>query len=134
MNPGAGFLRGPRWAFALALVGSAFIHLMPLLGLLSVEVLQRLYGLSGLDSTTILLLQHRATVFGLMGAMLLIAIVRPGWRAPSLALVGSSDLIFLLLALRASPLGAELTRVAIYDVISLVLLAYAIWATLPRRA
>ncbi len=134
MNPATDSVRGPRWALNLALAGSAVIHLLPLLGLLSVEMLQRLYGLANLDPATILLLQHRAAVFGLMGTMLLIAMFRPALRTPSMALVGASDLIFLGLALMAWPLGAELTRVLAYDVVSLVFLAYVALATLPRRA
>ena len=134
MNPPADSVRGPRWVLNLALAGSAVIHLVPLLVLQNAEMLSRLYGLAGPDPTSILLLQHRGAVFGLMGAMLLIAIVWPAWRTPSLALVGASDLIFLLLVLMAAPLGPELTRVAAYDVLSLLLLAYAAWATLTRRS
>lgn len=134
MNIAAGSIRDPRWAFTAALLGSAVIHLMPLMVLLNADSMQQLYGIAVSDPATVLLLQHRGAVFGLMGGMLLIAVAKPVWRVPSLALVGASDLIFLLLALRASPLGPELTRVAAYDVLSLVLLAYAAWAIRPWRA
>lgn len=134
MNSAAGLLRGPRWALTVALVGSAVIHLMPLMVLLNADAMQQLYGIAVSDPASVLLLQHRGAVFGLMGGMLLIGIVRAEWRIPSLALVAASDLVFLLLVLRASPLGAELTRVAAYDVLSLLLLAYSAWAIRPRRA
>lgn len=113
----------PReWLVRVALVGAALIHLLPLPGVLGVDVLQRLYGLDAIEPSVELLLRHRALMFGLLGAFLLAAWPVRAWRLPAAALVLAGDLAFLGLALAGWPATPALQRVAAFDAVSILLL------------
>ena len=109
-------------ALGLALAGA--IHLLPLPGLLGAAMLERLYGVAIEDPAVVLLLRHRALLFGLLGVGLVVAIARRAWRGPMLVAGLISAGGFLLLAWPLE-LGAALQRVVIADVIALLALSIA---------
>lgn len=122
-------MRLPRTVQAELLL-SALIHLAPLSALVGAERLQALYGLGELDASLQLLLQHRATLFGLLGLGLLLVLRRPGWREPLIVLTLASDLAFLGFCLLHGPLNPALQRVALADAVSILALlaaAIALW-------
>ena len=108
----------------------AIIHLLPLSGALGPHQLQSLYGLSFADPTLCILMRHRATLFGLLGAFLLFAAFRP--ELQTLAFIGGfvSVLSFLFLALKTGAHNVELRRVFTADIVALVCLVVGIGARL----
>lgn len=106
----------------LALAGA--IHLLPLPGLLGAAMLERLYGVALEDPALVLLLRHRALLFGLLGVGLVVSIVRRAWRGPMIVAGLISAGAFLLLAWPLE-LGTALQRVVIADVLALLALAIA---------
>lgn len=109
-------------ALALALAGA--IHLLPLPGLLGAAMLERLYGIALQDPGLVLLLRHRALLFGLLGLGLCTAIVHHAWRGPLIVAGLVSTIVFLLLG-ASQPLGAALQRVWLADVFALIALLAA---------
>lgn len=124
--------RAREGAIALGLALAGAIHLMPLPGLLGAAMLERLYGVPLDDPGLLLLLRHRAVLFGLLGAGLLIAIARRAWRGPMILAGLTSAGTFLLLAWPLV-LGAALQRVVMADGVALLGLSLA-GVLLPRRA
>jgi hypothetical protein len=125
-------LRAREMATVLGLALAGVIHLLPLSGLFGAPMLERLYGIALEDPAIVLLLRHRALLFGLLGAGLVIAIVRRAWRGPTIVAGLVSTGVFLLLAWPL-PLGAALQRVVGADVAALLGLVLAA-VLLPRRA
>jgi hypothetical protein len=124
----------PRWREAIVAIGlalAALIHLAPLPGLLGADMLERLYGLRIDDPSLLLLLRHRALLFGLLGTVLLVAIFRRAWRAPALLLGLASAGAFLLLA--PDGLGPALQRVLWADAVAVAASAAALLAQAPWR-
>lgn len=117
----------------IALATAALIHLLPLPGLLGTDALRTLYGVAIVDPDLLLLLRHRALLFGLLGAGLLASIRMDAWRTPMLAAGIASTAGFLLLALDTPGFGAALQRVVVADIVALVALLLAA-ALSPRRA
>jgi hypothetical protein len=116
-----------RWLLALGFGLAALIHLAPLPGLLSSTVLQRLYGLDIVEPDLLLLMRHRALLFGLLGAGLLLAIRLTSWRRPMWLAGVISAGGFLLLALGGT-YNAALQRVIVGDIVAvLALVAIAPW-------
>ncbi|WP_375550847.1 hypothetical protein [Rhodophyticola porphyridii] len=115
------------------LLVTGVIHLIPLLGALGSTRLQRLYGIEGLTSDLELLLSHRAILFGLLGAFLIYATVKPSVQ--TIALVGALISVgsFVVLAWRGE-LSSEITRVFWIDVALLLPLCFALGASVVRAA
>jgi hypothetical protein len=115
-----------------ALVVSAIVHLLPVPGVLGSAILLRLYGISFTDPNALILLQHRALLFGLLGSAMLWAAFVPSWRVP-VALIGlASAASFVLIAWGVGGYNAAIGRVVIADIaVSLVLAAAlcAKWVT-----
>lgn len=122
-----------RWSFAAMLLIAALIHLVPLVGVLGADALERLYGLRFEDPDRLLLMRHRAVLFGLLGLGLLVAIRIASWRTPMLIAGITSTAAFLLLAALGGDLGPAVQGIVRADVIALGALLIAA-ALAPRLA
>jgi hypothetical protein len=126
-----------RHLVSATLIAVAAIHLLPLVGVLGPAQLQRLYGLPVTDPTLELLLRHRAVLFGLLGAGLAVAALKPAWHGPALIVAALSVVSFLLLAWRVpGSVNVAVATVVRVDWAALALLVVAAvlhWGVLPRR-
>ena len=100
----------------------AVIHLLPLVGVLGAARLRALYGLDSPDPTTLLLLRHRAVLFGLLGAFLAVAAFVPVYRPAAFVTGFVSVLSFLFLARAYRELTPPIGRVFRADVVALAAL------------
>lgn len=109
----------------LGLVVTGVIHLLPVIGLRSAARLERLYGLPLADHDLVLLMRHRALLFGLLGTLCLAATVRP--ELVPAALIGGwlSVTGFLGLAGTGRTRRAEIRRVIRADWIAVLALTLA---------
>ena len=114
-------MSGDRLVSAILLLVGA-VHLLPVIGVLGAARLEQLYGLHFTDGQ-LLLMRHRALLFGLLGALLVAAAFRPVWQGIALLAAWGSVLGFVLLA--PSDLAGPLNRVWWIDVALLPLLALA---------
>jgi hypothetical protein len=120
-----------RYFISALFILAGLIKITPVIGVLGAELLQRLYQMpfDGLD--LLLLMRHRAVLFGVVGGLLLVAAFRPALRT----LAGTIGLIsivsFLMLALPLQEHGAALQRVFWADVVAGAALSLALW--LARR-
>ncbi|MDH4566005.1 phosphopantetheine adenylyltransferase [Pseudomonas sp. BN414] len=115
------------------LIVAGIIHLLPISGLLGAERLAALYGVPFSEPNLLILMRHRAVLFGLLGALLVWAAFRPALQ--SAAILGGlvSVLSFLLLAWLTPGYNAALRKVVIADWVALACLAVAILLWLLRR-
>ena len=111
-----------RHLVSAMLVVVAIIHLLPLSGALGPEQLQSLYGLNIADPNLSVLMRHRAILFGLLGAFLLLAAFRP--ELQTLAFIGGfvSVVSFLLLMGSTGGNNSQLSRVFTVDIVALTCL------------
>ncbi|GLZ85238.1 hypothetical protein Pres01_12890 [Metapseudomonas resinovorans] len=115
------------------LIVAGIIHLLPISGLLGAERLAALYGVPFSEPNLLILMRHRAVLFGLLGALLVWAAFRPALQ-PAAMLGGMiSVLSFLLLAWLTPGYNAALHKVVIADWVALVCLVLAIVLWLLRR-
>lgn len=92
------------------------VNAVPTLGLVSAEWMRSAYGLDFLDDDLALLLRHRAVLFGMLGAGLVVAMWRPCWRDPAVAATAVSLPSFPIPALTAGSVNTALLRVAALDI------------------
>lgn len=86
-------MKTSEWLIRASFAIAGLIHLLPLAGLLGRSALERAYGISlGAGQDLVILMQHRALLFGLIAGTCLMAVTNPGWRLP----VGIAALISML--------------------------------------
>lgn len=81
-----------------SLLIAGIIHLLPAIGVLNADRLYALYGIALEDDSLVLLLRHRAVLFGLPGAFFIYAAFAPACRTLALIAGLISVASFLLLA------------------------------------
>ena len=114
-----------RITFVAMMLIAAVIHLAPLSGALGADALQRLYELRFDDPDRLLLMRHRAVLFGLIGVGLMCAIRIAAWRAPVLLAGLASTLAFLVLGLATPGINDALQRVLVADAVAFAALVVA---------
>ncbi|WP_339858739.1 phosphopantetheine adenylyltransferase [Pseudohongiella acticola] len=115
----------------LVLVG--IIHLLPVSGVLGVERLAALYGVSLGDPNIEILMRHRAILFGLLGLFLVYAAFQASLQ--NLAIVAGlvSVVSFIAIAWSVGEYNESVRRVVIADIIAIVaLMAAGILRTVSR--
>jgi hypothetical protein len=123
-----------RFIVPIALALAGVIHLLPLPGVLGGERLALLYGVSIDEPNLLLLMRHRAVLFGLVGAFMLWAAWQPPWHAPALIFGLVSVVSFLALAALAGDVNPSIRRVVVADIVALAGLVIGGVAHVAQRA
>ena len=118
-------------------VAVGLLNLYPLIGAISVEKLTGLSGVPFDSPDLVILMRHRAILFGLLGGYLLYAAFRPSLQITA-ALVGLTSMAsFTALAYLSNGIGPEIQKVALADTIGsiaiLIALIIALWQQQRRR-
>jgi len=118
------------------LIVVGIIHLLPLSGVLGPERLTALYGIAVEEPNLLVLMRHRAVLFGLLGVLLLLAAARPALQPLALATGFVSVASFVWLAWSVGGVNAALGRVVTVDLVAVacLLVATLSWALTPGRA
>ncbi|MFN2427514.1 MAG: phosphopantetheine adenylyltransferase [Candidatus Binatia bacterium] len=117
-----------RYLVSAMLTVVAVIHLLPLSGVLGSKQLSTLYGLPFSDPSLVILMRHRAVLFGLLGAFLLVAAFRPAWQPAAFVTGFVSVVSFLWLCWSAGDYSSQVARVFAADVVALVCLVIGSFA------
>ena len=111
----------------VAFILAGLVNLYPLVGVLGPDHLKSLYGVTIKNGDVVLLLRHRAVLFGLLGVLLLYAAFRPAWRRFALIAGLTSMLTFLFLALPFGGRSKALQQVFWVDLVALIVLIAGAW-------
>jgi hypothetical protein len=109
---------------------AGLVNLMPVVGTLGAARLESLYGLSLAGEDLLLLMRHRAALFGVLGSFLVIAAFKVQWRVAATVAGLVSMLSFVFLALPLSAHGEAVQRVFWVDIITSVALLAGYWASI----
>ena len=108
-----------RYVVAAMLVIVGVIHLLPLSGALGAERLAALYGVALSDPNLVILMRHRAVLFGLLGLFFIFAALRRSMQPAAFIAGFASVLSFLFLAWSAGGYNAQIGRVFFADIVAL---------------
>ncbi len=111
---------------SILLIIAGIIHLLPLSGVLGAERLAVLYGQSFDDPNLLIMMRHRAVLFGLLGTLLLAAAFVTWLRPLALGAGLVSVISFILLAKLSPGYNEALRKVVIADWVALVGLLLAL--------
>ncbi|MDJ0926856.1 MAG: phosphopantetheine adenylyltransferase [Gammaproteobacteria bacterium] len=107
-----------RYLIAVILVVVGLINLSPIIGVLSAEQLSRLYGIAVDDPDLIILLRHRAVLFGLLGTFIIASAFRPSLQLWACVAGLVSMVTFIGIAYSVGEYGAAIGTVVIADVVA----------------
>ena len=113
-------------ATAVILFGVGLIHLLPVVGVTGAKSLDKLYGTQISDANLLVLMRHRAVLFGLIGALLIVAAFVPDIQLAAIAVGLISLLSFILIAQSTRNYNAKIGQVVRIDIVALILLAMAL--------
>lgn len=111
-----------RYLISITLIITGIIHLLPLSGVLGVERLALLYGTAFDDPNLVILMRHRAVLFGLLGSFFIAAAFKPAWQPLAFTAGFISVISFLWLAWSVGGYNAQIGRVVIADLVALACL------------
>ena len=115
-----------EWALRGLIVFVALVNLAPVSGVLSADRLEALYGLTFADPNLLVLMRHRAVLFGIVGGLLAVSVFRPALRNAAFAAAAVSMASFVVLALAVGGYNEQIARVVWADVVALVALGVAV--------
>ncbi len=107
----------------IALVG--IINVLPVMGILGSMQLSTAYGIAPPSDTLLLLLRHRALLFGIIGGFVLVSLLRAEYRAPALAMAAASMIGFLVLAATTDGSSEAIRKIVAADLVGLLALGIA---------
>lgn len=117
------------WIFRVCLFATGVVHLLPAVGVLGPERLRRLYGVEADDAVVLLLLRHRALLFGLIG-IALCASATSGSHSILAAGLGLASMIGFIVLARGHDAIAPIRRIIRIDAVLSVVLALALFLKL----
>jgi hypothetical protein len=116
------------------LIVAGVIHILPLPGLIGATHLERLYGITFNEPNLLIMMRHRAILFGLLGAFMIYAAFRV--ELVSIAIAGGliSAAAFIALAWSVGGYNTAISRIVIADYIAVACLAIAaVWHILSSQ-
>lgn len=122
-----------RYLISATLLIVAVIHLLPLVGVFGASRLESLYGIDASEPNLSVLMRHRAVLFGLLGAYLVLAAFKPTHRPIAFAAGYVSVLTFLALAHDIGDYNDQLARVVTADYVALAALVVGTAAQFIHR-
>jgi hypothetical protein len=107
------------------LIVAGVIHVLPLPGVISATHLERLYGLTFNEPNLLIMMRHRAVLFGLLGVLMIYTAFRGEFV--SIAIIGGlvSAAAFIWLAWSTGGYNAAIARIVFADWIAVACLAVA---------
>jgi len=100
------------------LIAVGLVNFLPVAGIASAEVLTSAYGIVAPEGDLLLLLRHRALLFGILGAIIIASAFRRHLQPAAIAAGLISMLGFIGLALAAGDYGARIHNVVLVDVVA----------------
>ena len=97
------------------LVAVGLINLFPIIGIASAKLLVGLYGLESLEGDLLILMRHRALLFGILGTFIIYSALKDHLRPSAIVMGLVSMLGFSILVFTSGEVGAKLSNVAIID-------------------
>eukprot|EP01122_Echinamoeba_exundans_P000630 TRINITY_DN10555_c0_g1_i1.p2 TRINITY_DN10555_c0_g1~~TRINITY_DN10555_c0_g1_i1.p2 ORF type:complete len:135 (+),score=21.71 TRINITY_DN10555_c0_g1_i1:109-513(+) len=109
------------------LIVAGVINLLPTSGVLGPIALQRLYGIEFAETNLIMLMKHRASLLGIVGALLCTSAFKPAFRSAAYGVGFSSMLSYMWLAVfdGFSTLNKPIRRVFWFDAAAVAVLGLA---------
>ena len=110
----------------LLIVVVGIINFIPIIGVLSSDLLTKLYGINIQDNNMLILMKHRALLFGITGGFIIYAAFQPTLHKMAFIIGFISMLGFVAIALQTGQYNSLLSRIVIVDIVASAFLFIAV--------
>ncbi|GFD91258.1 hypothetical protein KUL152_34840 [Tenacibaculum sp. KUL152] len=108
------------------LISVGVINFLPVIGVLSAAKLESAYSVKLLSNDLIILMRHRALLFGLIGGFLIYSAFVPTYRTAAMVLAGISMVGFVVLAHLTGEFNQSINKIVLVDYAGILMLAAAV--------
>ena len=98
------------------------INFLPVIGVLSADKLSSAYSVELIGNDIIILMRHRALLFGLVGGFILYSVFKPSYQSVAMVMAAISMLGFLYFVWESGDYNASIAKIAIIDLVGIVCL------------
>lgn len=111
-------------AFCLIVVG--LINFVPVMGLLSAQKLESAYSIELASNDLVILMRHRALLFGVLGGFILYAAFVSSYQGAAMIMAAVSMVGYAALVYLVGGYNGSIFKVLVIDVVGIVFLAIAV--------
>ncbi len=108
----------------LIIVG--LINFLPVMGVISAMRLEEAYSIELASNDLIILMRHRALLFGLVGGFIIYSAFKPIYRSAAMLFAGVSMVGFVALAHLTGNFNENINQIMLVDYVGIVLLGIAV--------
>lgn len=102
------------------------INFLPVIGILSAERLSSAYSIGLASHDLVILMRHRALLFGLIGGFMLFSLFKPTYQTPAMVMAGISMVGFLYFVWAADGNNASIAKIMLIDILGIICLLLAV--------
>ncbi|WP_135355000.1 phosphopantetheine adenylyltransferase [Leptospira ryugenii] len=119
---------------SLSFIITGIIHALPVYGAIGNQALEKLYGLPIQDPNLLILLRHRAILFGIVSCVCFLAAFEPNYRNLGFLIGYISVLSFLWMVWQSNGTNEKIQRVFAMDIVALLSLVVGnVFAVIPFK-
>ena len=112
-------------AASVLLFAVGVINFLPVLGVVSAARLSQAYAIAFNSNDIVILMRHRALLFGILGGFILYAVFVPGYQTPAMVMAAVAMLGYVFLMWRVGDYNASLHKVMVVDIVGILCLVGA---------
>ena len=112
-------------AIMLLLIIVGLINFLPVLGVISSNNISQAYSVALGSNDLVILLRHRALLFGIVGGFILYSAFVPQYQVAAMVMAAISMIGFLIIMWSVGGYNSSLLKVAIIDMVGIGLLVAA---------
>lgn len=110
------------------------INFLPVIGVLSAARLSQAYAIDLDSNDLVILMRHRALLFGIVGGFILYSVFVPGYQTAAMVMAALSMLGYIFLLWQEGGYNAALHKVMLVDIAGILCLAAAVLLKFLSRA
>jgi len=112
-------------AILILLFVVGLINILPVLGVLSAEKLTTAYSVDLVGNDIVILMRHRALLFGIIGGFIFFSLFKPVYQEAAMVMAGVSMVGFLYFVWVVDGHNGSISKIAMIDIVGIICLLLA---------
>ena len=110
----------------MLLVVVGLINFLPVIGVISAAKISRAYSINLASNDLVILMRHRALLFGIVGGFVFYSIFEPHYQGAALIMTAVSMMGYLVIMLSVGDYNESIRKVGLVDGVGIIALALVV--------